>query len=262
VALPETPTPEGVMAVVASVQPHGRPVPEGHVGVFRAPLPRVEGPVILLTTTDASGSLCEGDSGSGFVSLENGRAVVRGVVSAVNASTDCVTPAGNKVHFMDVYFYRDFILETLRAREPRVTGTVRLKSGGTQAGGQMMLACSNPYGTVSGPLNVAGAAVGANCEAGQTMTVLCAITGPTETADRRGRPMRIAITGLRRETDCAPHFKTIEALPFGATLASFFGFPATNPDPFGLCVQTFTCQIGFRRLLPSRLLAQEIAPLR
>ncbi len=196
------------------------------------------------------------------MSLENGRAVVRGVASAGNMSADCVTPAGNQAHFMDVFFYRDFILETLRTAEPRMTGTVRLKSEGTQVGGQMILACSNPYGTVSGPLNVAGAAVGANCEARQTMTVLCAITGPTETADRRGRPLRIAITGLRLETDCAPHSKTTEALPFAATLASSFGFPAMHPDPFGICVRTFTCQIGLRRLLPSRLLDQEIAPLR
>ena len=66
----------------------------------------------------------------------------------------------------------------MRLAEPTLSGTTRARAAGTFVGGVLTLACSNTYGMMSSPLNVPGTEIGANCEAGQTMTVLCAITGP------------------------------------------------------------------------------------
>ena len=88
----------------------------------------------------------------------------------------------------------------------------------------------------------------------------CAITGPRETTDALGRPIRVAITGLRMKTNCAPHPEIVQALPVTSTVASFFGFPAVHPDPFGLCVREFTCKLGYRRVVPGRGIIHDFEP--
>src|SRR5207253_8382096 len=90
-------------------------------------------------------------------------------------SSDCVTPAGNQVDFVDVFAYRNWILETMRTVDYRVAGTTRVTHSGRAARGQMGLGCSNPYGTMWGPLDVPGTELGANCESNQTQTVVCSL---------------------------------------------------------------------------------------
>ena len=238
VGLPTRPRIAGLVGTVASID-HAGPLPEGKLAVFRAPMPEstfAQG--FTIYTTNATGSLCPGDSGSGFVTYENGRATVRGVASTVNASSDCVTSAGNAVDFVDVFAYRAWILQTMRTVDYRVAGTTRVRWSGRAARGVMMLGCDNPYGTMSGPLNVSGAQLGANCDPNQTQAAVCSVS-----AGQHG-PLQSVITGFTMKTTCAPFAPTVESLPFTSNWASFYGPAPMHPNPLGVCVREFTCKVG------------------
>ncbi len=238
VGLPTGPRIAGVVGTVASID-HSGPLPEGKLAVFRAPIPSstfARG--FSIFTSAATGSLCPGDSGSGFVTYENGRATVRGVASTVNASSDCVTPTGNTVDFVDVFAYRDWILQTMRSVDYRVAGTTRVRWSGRAARGVMMLGCDNPYGTMSGPLNVSGAQLGANCDVNQTQAAVCSVSAGQRSV------VQSVITGFTMKTTCAPFAPTVESLPFTSSWASYYGSAPVHPDPIGVCVREFTCKVG------------------
>ena len=77
VGLPRSPRTAGMVGTVASIS-HTGPVPAGQVSVLRGPISAIASPTTLIVTAAAAmASLCKGDSGSGFVTLENGRAMVR-----------------------------------------------------------------------------------------------------------------------------------------------------------------------------------------
>ena len=150
----------------------------------------------------------------------------------------CTTAAGHRVFFADVFEYRDWIFQTMRETDYRVAGNTRVRWKGRAARGSMLLGCVNPFGTMAGPLNVAGVEEGANCEPGQTQSVVCSLS------DVQAGPLTMVITGFTMRTECPPHGATVQSLPFSPTWASFFGPMPTSPDPVVICFREFTCQIG------------------
>src|SRR5690606_32379928 len=109
-----------------------------------------------------SGSLCMGDSGSGFVTVENGRATVRGVASegTINA---CTSSADFTINFTDVFYHRAWILETMRVTDYFLDGNTRVRAPGRLARGTMGVACDNVTPQAAwGPLEVRGVQEGVN----------------------------------------------------------------------------------------------------
>ena len=151
VGLPSGPRVVGVVGTVASFN-HIMMLPPDKLAVFRAPIPQHDfAQKFTIFTTDATGSLCPGDSGSGFVTHEAGRATVRGIASTVNMTSDCVTPSGNEVDFIDVFAYRDWILQTIGMTDYFLAGNTRVRWTGRGARGVMGIGCLNPYGTMWRP---------------------------------------------------------------------------------------------------------------
>jgi hypothetical protein len=190
----------------------------------------------LIFTTDATAALCPGDSGSGFVTYENGRATVRGIASTVNRTSDCVTPSGNSVDFVDVFAYRDWILKTIGMTDYFLAGNTRVRWSGRASRGVIGIGCINLYGTMWGPLNVFGVEEGVNCEGDQMQTVVCSLSagqvGPPVTVTRR------RISGFTMKTTAADGTTNVQSLPFSSTWASYYGIL-----PFG-AYREFTCQVG------------------
>ncbi len=236
VGLPLSPIKPGLVGTVASFS-HTMMLPPDKVAVFRAPIPPLGfGLAFLIGTSDATGALCPGDSGSGFVTYENGRATVRGILS--EASGDCVTPSGHLARFIDVFLYRDWILETMRMPDYFLAGNTRVRWSGRVSRGVMGIGCPNRFGTMWGPLNVLGVEEGANCEVGQTQTVVCSLS------DAQTGSIGTAITGFAMKTECPPFAASVVSLPFTPTWASYFGPAPVHPDPVGVCRREFTCRVG------------------
>jgi hypothetical protein len=221
----------GRMGKLASFS-HTGALPPGQVATFSAPIPVVEyAPKIYITAMAANASLCQGDSGSGFVTVEDGRATVRGIASMAN-TTNCLTPNGEAV-FTDVFTFRGWILQTMGKSDASLTGNTRARWSGSTARGTMVVACFNPYGNLVGPLNVVGVEEGAQCEAGQTQTVMCNLDKNqgnvgTMVPTLSGLTMRTTMNGV----------STVQTLPASGYTASFFGLL-----PAG-ALRQFTCQIG------------------
>jgi Trypsin len=246
VGLPATPRQANVVGTVANFS-HTMNLPEGQVAIFRGPIPPdslLEPPdKFSIATNDASGSTCYGDSGSGFVTYENGRAIVRGIVSQFSGtSEDCVAHPALDQYFTDVFAHRDWILETMRTVDYRLAGNTRVQWQGSATRGVMGIGCDNPYGTMWGPLDVLGVALGANCEPGQMQTVVCSLDATGDAT--RLSLVQTVITGFTMKTTCAPYGTSVESLPFTDNWASFFGPAAVSPDPIGICTREFTCNLG------------------
>lgn len=246
VGLPTTPRLANVVGTVANFS-HTVNLPEGKVAVFRAPIPSDPDSspnIITIETSNASGSICHGDSGSGFVTVENGRATVRGVTSTVRSiDEDCVAHPATEQNFTDVFAHRDWILETMRTVNYRLSGNTRLRWQGRAARGVMGIGCDNPYGTMWGPLNVPGVEEGANCEPAQNQSAICSLN-----ATDAGLAVTV-ITGFTMKTTCAPYGTSVKSLPFTESSASFFGPVAVSPDPVGICTREFTCSLGLRNVV-------------
>ncbi len=239
VGLPRIPRSQGVVGTVASIS-HTQPLPPGQFAIFRAPIPLVDyAPKIYIPAIAASASLCPGDSGSGFVTVENGRAMARGVASQ-GTITSCMTPSGEAV-FTDVFTFRDWILQTMGMNDASLVGNTRVRWSGRGARGVMGVGCVNPYGTLWGPLNVVGVEEGTVCEAGQTQTVMCNL----DKVQDSGGAMAPTLAGLTMRTTMANGASEVHSLPFSGNTASFFGmFPA------GVVSREFTCQIGTPNMMP------------
>jgi hypothetical protein len=244
VALPTTPHQANLVGSLASFD-HNMLLPEGQVAVFRAPIPTDSAPEgFVIDTANAQGSICGGDSGSGLVTYEDGRATVRGIVFAVlvGPSGDCKTVPSINQHFSDVFAHRDWILETMRTVDYRLSGTNRVRwtgwRGVTGTRGVMGIGCENDYGTMWGPLDVRGVELGANCVPGSGQGVVCSVNAA------QTNPYPLAITGFTMKTTCAPHGTSVESLPFSANAATYNGLAPVSPDPPGVCTREFTCQLG------------------
>lgn len=234
VGLPRTPRSPGMVGTVASIS-HTGPLPAGQVSVLRGPISAIASPTTLIVTAAAAmSSLCKGDSGSGFVTVESGRATVRGVTSEATVN-DCMTPSGEAV-FTDVFVFRNWILQTMGKSDAQLVGNTRVRWSGRGANGVMGVGCL-PNETKWGPLNVVGVEEGSQCDAGQTQTIMCNLNSnqgnvsPAQVPTLSGLVVRTTIAG--GPTDV----KTIPPSSSGKT-ASFFG-----PLPAGAS-REFTCQIG------------------
>ncbi len=233
VGLPRVPRTPGMVGTVASIS-HTGPPPAGHVSVLRGPISAIASPTTLIVTAAAAmASLCKGDSGSGFVTVESGRAIVRGVTSEATVN-DCMTPSGEAV-FTDVFVFRNWILQTMGKNDAQLVGNSRVRWSGRGANGVMGVGCL-PNETKWGPLNVVGVEEGSLCDAGQTQTIMCTLhsnqgnVSPTQVPTLSGLVMRTTTSG-------GTEVKTIPPASSGKT-ASFFG-----PLPAGAS-REFTCQIA------------------
>lgn len=236
VGLPRTPRQPGMVGTVASIR-HDATLPPGQAAIFRGPISALASPTKLFVEASAAvgtagASLCPGDSGSGFVTVENGRAVVRGVASQGSVG-DCMTPTGEAV-FTDVFAFRDWILQTMGKNDALLSGNTRVRWSGFAASGKMVMGCSNPNTPYWGPLNVVGVEEGAMCDGGQAQGILCQLD-PKQTSTRFGPPQ---IVGFTMRTTMANGASQVTPLPFVSNLAQFAG-----PLPAGAS-REFTCQIG------------------
>ena len=236
VGLPRDSRHTGVVGTVANFS-HNLNTPAGQFAIFRAPIgPDSFPPKFYITAAAANASLCEGDSGSGFVTVEYGRATVRGIASQGTVS-DCKTPTGEAT-FTDVYNFRGWILQKMGMSDAALTGNTRLRWSGGAARGTMVVACFNPSGgNLVGPLNVVGVEEGALCEANQTQTVMC-ILDKNQPATKFGTPQ---LTGFTMRTTTSSGSQ-VQSLPISGSTASFFGSlpPGTSRE--------FTCQVASGRL--------------
>jgi hypothetical protein len=236
VGLPRTPRQPGIIGTVASIR-HDGMVPPGQAAIFRGPIAALASPTKLFVEASAAvgtagASLCPGDSGSGFVTVENGRAVVRGVASQGSVG-DCMTPTGEAV-FTDVFAFRDWILQTMGKNDASLSGNTRVRWSGFAANGKIVMGCSNPNTPYWGPLNVVGVEEGAMCDGGQAQGIICQLD-PKQTSTRFGPPQ---IVGFTMRTTMANGSSQVTPLPFVSNLAQFAG-----PLPAGAS-REFTCQIG------------------
>ena len=233
VGLPRFPRNPGLVGTVASYIRHdGGPVPPGQVAIFRGPISALESPTKIFVQASAAGaSLCPGDSGSGFVTVDNGRAVVRGVASQGSVS-NCMTPSGEAV-FTDVFPFRGWILQTMGKDDNTLSGNTRVRWSGTAARGKIVMGCGNPNTPYWGPLNVVGVEEGAMCDGGVAQGIICQLDA-NQTSTKFGPPQ---IVGFTMRTTMANGSQVV-SLPFVNNLAQFAG-----PLPAGAS-REFTCQIG------------------
>ena len=243
VGLPQDLRRQGVVGTLANFS-HNAMVPAGQVAIFRAPLPAYTPTMppnyptpndtkIYITAMAANASLCEGDSGSGFVTVEYGRATVRGVASQGNTG-NCMTPNGEAV-FTDVFAFRGWIFQTMGMSNAALTGNTRIRWSGYAARGTMTVACFNPNnGNLVGPLNVVGVEEGTQCEAGQTQTVMCTLDKTQNSTKIFGPPV---LTGMTMRTT-ANGASQVQSIPPSGSTASFFGLLPAGTS------REFTCQIG------------------
>jgi len=234
VGIPSAPRQPGVIGTVASFS-HNMMLPPGMSAVFRAPIPPEGGTLrFSIFGTATTGALCHGDSGSGFVTLENGRALVRGVASTDNDSSNCADPVGKQADFVDVFAYRDWIFKTIGMTDYFLAGNTIVHRTGRAARGVIGVGCPNGYGTMWGPLDVAGVAEGANCENDQTQSVVCSLnagqSGPFAAS------LRISSFTMRTTNEIGQ--VTVQSLPFTNTWASFNGL-----KPHG-AFREFVCRIS------------------
>ena len=234
-AIPDAARTATVTGTVATYNLSG--LQPGQVGLFRGSIRAGTGEGFTVFRTNAANALDEGDSGSGIVSQENGRAVVRGVASLGGANRD---PS-----FTDVFAHSQWIIEQLGTSRDLLAGFTRVARRGGAADGVMKLDCPNTYGAMSGPMYADGAALGANCTAARTQRVEC-------TAHRAIASTPVAtpfgITGFSMRTTCFPNAPVVRRLAHGRHQAIFSGPAAQSPDPVGICIREFTCSVG--RVVP------------
>lgn len=197
VSLPDSPCHEGLNGVVASL--NETTDVEREVRVFRGQTGGC-GPSSSAFTIFSPTQLCEGDSGQGFITVEGGKLVVRGIVS-LGAKT-CAQRAD--MHFADVFAHRDWIISTIRANDaPDVLeANVRVRWTGDNALGVMSVTCGGK--TYAGRMGIAGLEVKATCDPNQPTAVSCSVVHAagatvfdTFFSKARGEPV---ITGFTRRT--------------------------------------------------------------
>jgi hypothetical protein len=144
---------------------HGPALPGGSVAVVKAPqLASCASPTGFFCIDPPAGSLCKGDSGSGFVEVLDGRAQVVGITSNISGGDECIG-AGGQAQMTDVFAFRDFILSTMGMSAEQVAGQVRLRWSGSASAGTMSLTCLSTGGApIEVPMNAPGGEIGMNCD--------------------------------------------------------------------------------------------------
>jgi tissue kallikrein len=234
VGLPTSPRVAGVVGNLANFS-HSSTLPMGYVAVFRASMPAdAYQAKFTITAAAANASLCPGDSGSGFVTVEDGRATVRGVAS-MGTISDCMTPIG-EADFTDVFTFRDWIVQTMRKNDVAAfAANTRVRWSGRSAYGTMEVACpSSP--SQSGPLNVVGVEEAITCSAGQTEVVSCFVGAAERPGPRGLSPILFGITTRTVMQDGTATVRT--------TLAHTNDLRLHTTFPTGAVSLQHTCQIG------------------
>lgn len=174
-ALPENARVQGTPGVMATSQDHDTgTVLDTKVKVLRAPIGSSSGNAAFTTNKDATIGGAEtdsGDSGSGFVTVEAGRAVIRGVT---RARPPLITHSGS---FTDVFFYRDWILRTMGADTATLSGNTHIRGRGLAAVGYIEIECGDNADSYRVPLDIHGAELRHDCAGGAQRTVTCEIVG-------------------------------------------------------------------------------------
>lgn len=228
VGIPTTARSAGTTGTVASLSHNGSLLP-GQIAVYRAPLPAPSTATSFsITTGGISNRLDSGDSGSGLVTLEGGRALVRGVASTSDTNYGIAT-------FSDVYAYRSWILNTTNKTDATLAGNTQVRWTGRASRGQLKLYCTNPAGSMFGPLNVVGVRPGANCATGQSKAVICDLDS--------NQPYVIKSFKLKTS---ANGITTTTTLPHSSTFASHYNF--TQPG----VTHEYTCEVGWS-FFPTRV---------
>jgi hypothetical protein len=143
--------------------------PAGYVSIVRtAQLTDAEctSPDGFLCISPPAGSMCSGDSGSGFVEILDGRATIVGVTSNIDSDgTECIA-ANKQAQLADVFAYRDWIYATMAMSPEQVDGRVRLRwSGTTSQPGIMSLQClSATMPAIEAPMNIPGSEIAMDCD--------------------------------------------------------------------------------------------------
>ena len=240
VAIPTTARVAGTAGAIASISHTGTP-PPGDDAVLRTTIPSVP-PLNCVTPNGAfcisspTASLCDGDSGSGFVTVEGGRATVRGVVSFVNTKSCQTVTTGDFSALTDVAMFHDWIVSTMKTSDASLAGNTRVHATGRLARGVVGLGCTNNYGTMWGPMNVSGSEIGANCLAGDTEAVVCSLS-PGQTDPILAQP--VIIRRFTMKTTTAAGVTTTTNLPItSTTAATYYDHTPSN------VTREFTCEIG------------------
>jgi hypothetical protein len=142
--------------------------PTGYASIVRtAQLSSCASPDGFICISPPAGSLCRGDSGSGFVEMLDGRATLVGVTSNIDGGAgDCID-ANKQAQLVDVFAYRDWIYGTMGMSPEQVDGRTRVRwSGVAAAPGTMSLECLSSPTTpmVSAPMNIPGSEISTDCD--------------------------------------------------------------------------------------------------
>jgi hypothetical protein len=170
--LPSNPGRTGALAVAG----HSAPVPAGYDALVKAVVlgpSECSTPNGFMCMRPPTGSVCAGDSGSGFLMNLSGRATVVGIASNMTGGGDCL-PAGGELQVADVYTYRSWILATMGKSLDQVAGQVRLRWTGSSSSSTMSLLCErlgSPLVSVSA--DVPGGEIGVDCDTTHAVRVYC-----------------------------------------------------------------------------------------
>ncbi len=211
----------------------------GVYNVFRGPIASAS--TCFAGSTDLcvkspTAALCAGDSGSGLVTVTNGRATVRGVASRKTGTNSCGTPNVTWGEFEDVSVHVPWILSTLGNSLEGLDGMVRVRASGDAMRGTTRIECTNNLGIItankvlSGPMNVPGAQVGVSCSTmyPRTVSARCLL-------DSNASAHLTAFT--LRTTNLSTGVVTTTALPFSLSGATYSG-----STPSGV-TQEFDCRV-------------------
>jgi hypothetical protein len=194
--------------------------PAGYVSIVRTPQltdDECTSPDGFICISPPAGSMCGGDSGSGFVEILDGRATVVGVTSNVDSDgSDCIA-ANNQAQLADVYAYRGWIYATMGMSPEQVDGRVRLRwSGLASQPGIMSLQClSATMPAIEVPMNIPGSEIAMDCD---DTRVFCQPQGAN-----------LNLYSFTQRTFAANGtYMGTQALPFLPTFTAAFADPASS----------------------------------
>jgi hypothetical protein len=207
---------------------HGGSLPAGYTAVLRSPqisAAQCPSPAGFLCLNPPAGSLCEGDSGSGFIEQLDGRAQVVGITSNMSSDGSSCIPAGGQAQMTDVFFYRTWILNTMGMGAEQVAGRVRLRWAGTPSPSIMSLQClSADLPAIEVPMNVPGGEIAMDCDDAR---VFCQAQGAN-----------MSLSGFSLRT-LANGTSSVQALSYLSSWTAAFGDPGTSFLQYTCSVSAF-----------------------
>lgn len=213
---------------------HGGVPPAGYATVLRSPqVSQCTAPTGFLCVNPPAGSVCEGDSGSAFVEVLDGRAQVVGIASNMSSDGSSCIPAGGQLQLADVFAYRDWIYSTIGMAAEDVKGRVRLRWAGASSPSTLSLQClSADLPAIEVPANVPGGEIAMNCDDAR---VFCQAQGAN-----------ISMNGFSKRT-LSNGTSVSQSLTYTSSWTAAFGDPgagflefACSFSKFGLTLPTTT----------------------